>query len=60
MKIVYKKDVTKKYTCHYCGKPFNWNEESCRYGNYEGSGNNVNFCSDKCGITWIENGKKIK
>lgn len=57
MELVYKRNKNKKHTCHTCDKQFNWNKNSWRYGNHEGSDNDPVFCSDKCKDVWIEKNK---
>lgn len=54
MKVVFKKDPSKKYTCDNCDKQFNWNKNSIRYGKQEYKTvkeqrqDEKIFCSNKC------------
>lgn len=54
MEVVFKKDKRFKYICANCGKQFNWDENSCRYGKYEYKSveekHNIErvFCSTDC------------
>lgn len=46
MRVVFKRDLSKKYICSICGKQFNWDNKSSRYGDLENT--EAVFCNDVC------------
>ena len=48
------KIIRGKYACAWCETGFDWNEDSCRYGTFEGSKKDPCFCSKECFDNWIK------
>ena len=53
MKVIFRKDETKKYVCGICDKQFNWDDNCWWYGSYEDSEGNTEkpkatLCSNVC------------
>jgi len=54
MKIIFKKDLDKKYTCTICSKQFNWNEDSSWFGQIDKPDESQGeFCSEKCASVFL-------
>ena len=47
MKVVYQKNLLKKYVCTICGTQFNWSSKSSWYGQYDVEPE-AYFCCNKC------------
>lgn len=64
MEVAFKKDPRFKYVCRNCGKQFNWNKLSRRYGKHEyrtiTEKQRIDriFCSHACYIQYFKTNKK--
>lgn len=59
MRVVFRKDKTKKYVCTICDKQFNWNNGCWWYGRDESPEGyeekpNATLCSDTCKNIYVK------